>query len=644
MIETTMFFRDLAYIFVAAVAGGLVARRLGQPLILGYVFGGILISPFTPGPSVSDLHTLELFAEVGVVLLMFSIGIEFSIRDLVRVKWVALFGGPLGIGAMVLLGYAVLVPLGWSPTEAMVVGAVVSVASTMVLAKFLLERGELRSLHGRIMIGITLVEDLAVVFLTVLLPSLSSLDRFISTDFAWALARAVLIMVPLAYGATKLMPPFLARVARLHSQELFLLVILALCLGTAAVTKAVGLSLALGAFLAGALLSGSEYAREALGQLFPLRDAFVALFFVTIGMLMNPAALASNLGLLIAIVGLIVLGKLVVWAAVVKLFGYSLWTGLMVAIGLTQIGEFSYVLVQVARQANLVGDDIYNATLAASLVTILINSILIRKGSGWLSRVRLSRELKRGPEPATEDLHNHVVICGFGRLGGPAGTAFDAFDVPYVIIDIDPDVVAAARRQGVRCILGEPVYRSVLEAAQVGTARLVLVTVPETDRAFLAIRHVKALNPRVPIIARAHRRAEREALLKAGASHVVQPETEASASMISEALGLLDVSSAKRASYIASYREAMELAQAEPVASVPPLPQLQEVSADELGVAGLSLRESGLREQFGLTVISIRRGEEQPMFNPDPFTVLQPGDVLQVLGLPEKMAQLPHPK
>jgi len=305
-IDTT-FYRDLAYVFGAAVAGGAVAKALRQPLILGYVLGGVLIGPFTPGPSVSGIKEFELLAEMGVILLMYSIGLEFSFRDLLEVKWVAIVGGPLGI--LLSVGLALLVGwlLGWSPTQSIAVGAIVSVASTMVLSRLLADRGELRSPHGRIMIGITLVEDLAVVALTVLLPSLKNISGGHLFTLGIGLGKAFLILTPVMLVAAKLIPPLMKRVARV-----------------------------------------------------------------------DPRIFISKLSLWGTIVLLTVVGKFTIWTTVVRLFHYPTRTAFLVGIGLTQIGEFSYVLVRVARDAQLLGDDFYHATLAASVVTLVLNGLLFR--------------------------------------------------------------------------------------------------------------------------------------------------------------------------------------------------------------------------------------------------------------------------
>jgi CPA2 family monovalent cation:H+ antiporter-2 len=388
MAAEVLIFRDLAYVFVAAVLGGALAWAARQPLILGYVLGGILISPFTPGPAVSDIHTFEVIAEIGVILLMYSVGMEFSLGALLEVKWVALLGAPLGILLSVGLGVLVGTVLGWPLLQGVMVGMVVSVASTMVLARLLADRGEMQSPHGRVMIGLTLVEDLAVVVLTILIPVLGELGRDRLVAMGIAFGKAALILVPFAFLAAKVVPRVMSIVARMQNDEMLLLVALAIGLGTAALTQAVGLSLALGAFLAGLLVSSSDHAHAAMPRLLPLRDAFVALFFVTIGTLIDPRTVIGNLPLLGVMLVLVIVGKFVIWGVVVWLFRYPSRTALLVAVGLTQIGEFSFILVQAARSAGHIGDDVYSATLAAALLSILVNAALVRYAPVWIGAAR----------------------------------------------------------------------------------------------------------------------------------------------------------------------------------------------------------------------------------------------------------------
>jgi monovalent cation:H+ antiporter-2, CPA2 family len=628
------FFYDLAWVVLASVLGGTLAWLARQPLILGYVLGGVLVGRFTPGPAVADVHTFELFAEIGVVLLMFSIGVEFSLRDLLRVRWVALLGGPLGIVLSGVLGVAVGRALGWPPVQGLVVGLVVSVASTMVLARLLMDRGELHSRHGRVMIAITLVEDIAVVALTVLLPSLGTLapERIVAVSLA--IGKAAIVLVPVLWVAAKVVPPLMQRVARTQNDELFLLVVLAIGIGTAALTQAAGLSVALGAFLGGLTISASDYAHETLARLLPLRDVFVAMFFVTVGMLVDPFSVAANLPLLAVMLAMIVVGKAIIWTIVVRLFGQPLGTAVLVGLGLTQIGEFSFILIQVARDAELVGSDVYNVTLAASLITILMNGLLVRYAPDWLEALRLGRARGEPIEPGGE-VRDLVVLCGFGRVGSEIGEALQTFGIPYAVVERNPEICAQLRARGIRCVFGDAAHREILARAGVQRARLVIVALPEIERARLAVAAVRELHPDVPLLARAHGRAEAEALRAKGATEVIQPELEASATLIRHALATLGLPKERAIAYLERYRSAMERADAG-AAAISVLPDVRELALRRGGVADQSLRDARIRERFGVTVVAVRRADGL-VFNPAPETILRPGDVVRVFGLPEQI-------
>jgi K+:H+ antiporter len=376
--EHSFIFRDIAMVFAAALVCGLVAWRIRQPILLGYVVAGLIVSPLTPGLRVHDTHVFELMAEVGVVLLMFSVGIHFSIPDLMKVKWVALIGSPLGVVLSVALCMGVGWLMGWPVLQSLAVGCIVAVASTMVLMRLLMDRGEMNTEAGRVMIALTLVEDLVVVILTVLLPSLASEGGADFGQVAWRIGKAFLLLIPIAAAAWKLMPRLLARVEKTGNDEISLLLALTVCMVVAAVTEMVGLSLALGAFLGGMLLGSSDFAKKLEHQTMPLRDAFVAVFFVSVGMLIDPRTWGSAWRIILLFVALVLAGKFVAWFGVVRLFGYTTSTSARVAIGLTQIGEFSFILAQVSLKAGLITPAIYNATLVASLVTILVNAMLFK--------------------------------------------------------------------------------------------------------------------------------------------------------------------------------------------------------------------------------------------------------------------------
>jgi CPA2 family monovalent cation:H+ antiporter-2 len=641
MISEPVLFRDLAYVFLAAVLGGALARLARQPLILGFVLGGLLVSPLTPGPSVSDVQTFERFAEIGVVLLMFSLGIEFSLKDLQGVKWIAVIGGPLGIALIVGMGLVTGGLLGWSPLQGAVVGMVVSVASSMVLARLLLDRGELHTRHGRILIGISLVEDLAVVVLIVLIPALGALQGERVVAIARALVTAAVILGPFFYLARRILPPILARVARTRSDELFLLVALAVGLGAAALTQAAGLSLALGAFLAGHLINESDYAHEMLSRLLPLRDAFTALFFVTLGVLIDPRVVVTNLYLLLVLVGLIVVGNWTIWTTVTLIFRQPLSTALLVGVGLTQIGEFSFILVQVGRQAGHVGQDVYNATLAASLVTILINAVLVRLAPGWIGPAR--REAAPAPLlglRSARPLEGHVVLCGFGRVGSAIGEALETFGVPYVVIETDPDIIKSLRTRNLPAVFGDAAQRVILGAAQADSAALVILAIPENDRARLAVQRIRALNPTVQILARVHDVAWRARLMEAGAVEVIQPEQEAASTLIRHALERLALPRERVLAYLNRYRGAMERATAGSADSAPGLPQIREVHLRGGGLVGQSLGEARMRERFGVTVVAVTRETGEVVPHPSAETVLRAGDRMRLFGLPRRIDAL----
>jgi monovalent cation:H+ antiporter-2, CPA2 family len=377
MPEHSLIYRDIAMVFACALVCGLLAWRLRQPILLGYVLAGLILSPLTPGIRVHDVRTFEIMAEIGVILLMFSVGIEFSIPELLKVKWVALLGAPFGILVSVGLAVGVGGLLGWPLLQGIAVGCIISVASTMVMMRLLMDRGEISSESGRVMITLTLVEDLAVVILTILLPGLNSTEGNYG-QVAWKIGRALLLLVPIVFAGWKIIPRLLSRIEKTGNDEISLLLALTICLVVAAVTEIIGLSLALGAFVAGLLLGNSDFVHKLEKQTLPLRDAFVALFFVTIGMLIDPKTWLSSWQLVATLAGLIIVGKFLVWSGIVRAFGYRWDTAKRVGIGLTQIGEFSFILAQVSLNAGLISREIYNATLVASLVTILANATFFK--------------------------------------------------------------------------------------------------------------------------------------------------------------------------------------------------------------------------------------------------------------------------
>jgi CPA2 family monovalent cation:H+ antiporter-2 len=336
--------------------------------------------------------------------------------------------------------------------------------------------------------------------------------------------------------------------------------------------------------------------------------------------------------MLAVMLGLVVVGKFVVRTVITWAFGYPLPTAVLVGVGLAQIGEFSFVLVQVARQAGYVGAELYNATLATSLLSILLNALFMRWASTWVGR-RLARQPSPPPGFEGDGLRDHVVLCGFGRVGSAVGEALETFQLPYVVVETDPDIVKNLGKRRVPCLFGDAGQRRLLEAAGVARARLVVVTIPERDRARLAIHHARALNPSVPILARAHDREATDALRAAGATEVIQPELEAGLTLIRHGLGQLALPKQSLVDYLEVLREAIGGVPERARAARQGLPEVRELVLAADGVADQSLREARLPERFGVTVVRIDRPDGETVLSPDADTVLRPGDCIRVFGL-----------
>jgi CPA2 family monovalent cation:H+ antiporter-2 len=338
-------------------------------------------------------------------------------------------------------------------------------------------------------------------------------------------------------------------------------------------------------------------------------------------------------------VGLIVVGKLLIWTLVVLIFGYPVWTAVLVGIWLTQIGEFSFILVQVARSAGHVGDDVYTATLTASLLTILVNAALVRYLPERLGRLRLARQQRQLPPPGEpERLRDHVVVMGFGRIGSAVGEALETFGVGYLVVERDPDIVQGLRTRGVPCVFGDGAQQRLVEVAGVERARLAVVTIPDGERAELALATLRAVNPRLPVLARAHDPTVAERLEQKGAARVIRPEVEGAAALIRAALGHLSVPPERVVAYLDRFCQAMEVPDTQIISEGDRLPQVRDITVGTGEIADQSLREARVRERFGVTVLTLTRGDGGDLIlNPAPETILRAGDRVRVFGLPEQI-------
>jgi K+:H+ antiporter len=532
---------DLALAIVVAFLGGTLAHRFGQPVILGYLVAGVAIGPFTPGPT-AGAHSVQVLAEIGVAFLMFALGAELSIGELRRIGRVAVLGGALQILCTIGLGPLLAPVLGLTFAQGVFLGALLALSSTVVALKVLLERGELGALHGRVALGILIAQDLAVVPMVVLLPSVVGGGEGVLMDLAGPAIKAALVLIGAYVVGVRLVPIALKHAAVSRTRELFLLAVVGLALGTAVVTQFAGLSLAFGAFLAGLVVGESEYRAQVIAEVLPLRDLFASLFFVSVGMLIDPRVLLAQ-GVTIALVSsVVVVGKAAIVFAIVMLLGMPARVAVLAGLSLAQVGEFSFVLARVGVDRGAIPSGVFDLTLATALVTIVLAPSLMRAGSFILTGLqRLPRVGCHFAEPvrllqSTEQLAHHAVICGYGRIGRELAAALDARGLKYLVIEYNPEIARELRERGVLVVYGDAGNPAVLEHAHLESARLMAILMPDANAAELATRHARAINPRLDIVARAVGVDHLDRLRSAGAAEVVQPEFEAGVEVIRHAL------------------------------------------------------------------------------------------------------------
>ena len=568
LIEELQLVLDLVLAVLAAWAGGLMAQRLGQPVLLGYLAGGVLIGPFTPGPS-ADVHTVQVLAEIGVAFLMFALGAEFSLAELRRLGRVVTVGAPVQIVGTMALGPLLAPVVGLSLVQGLFLGGLLALSSTVVALKLLMARGDLQALHGRIALGLLLAQDVAVVPMVVILPTLASGREGLLAEIGGAAVKAVAVLLGTYLVGTRVVPWLLDHVALSRSRELFLLSVVALALGTALVTSFAGLSLAFGAFLAGLIVSESEYRSQVVAEVLPLRDLFVALFFVSVGMLVDPGALVAQAGLVALVAGVVIAGKIAIILLAMFLAGVPGRTALLTGLALAQVGEFSFVLARVGSDRGAIPPALFSLTLATALVTILLSPFLLRSGEPLL------RLLERLPvvggwfgEPfaapdEAEGLRQHTVICGFGRVARELADALEHRKFRYLVVEYNPVIVRELRARGIPVVYGDAGSPAVLEHAHLDRARVLAVLIPEATVAELVTRWARAHHPRLDIVTRAGGAEQVERLRRAGATEAVQPEFEAGVEVIRHTMHrygivgqeLANAVAGRRAAY---YRRALE--------------------------------------------------------------------------------------
>ncbi len=525
---------DFTLVLGASAAGGYLAHRLRQPALLGYIISGAVVGPFGLG-LLNDVTQIQSLAEIGVAFLLFALGVEFSIANFRRVRRIALQGSLMQIGLTIALVATAVVGFGWVDriSEGIFLGAVLSLSSTAVVLKTLAERGETNTLHGQIMLALLIAQDLALGVMLALLPTLNQPEDFWSALGGALLKISLFLVGAIAFGRW-VVPRVIRAVAATESSELFLLTTIALCLGVALVTAALGLSIEMGAFVAGLMLSEVDYSDHALVKVLPLRDTFASLFFASIGMLIDPDILVQNFALILGLVSLAMIGKAAIILPIILSFGYSPRTALTSSFGLNQIGEFSFVLALMGRQTGLIEEQQYLLLLGTTAITLILTPAWINAATlinPHLDKIPLPRYLKRLSEPKDllipDAIRDHVVVAGYGRVGQVIVNILRSQGYPLLVIENSEAAVQRLRLQGIPYIFGDADAEPVMERAHLETAKALAIALPDPGSTRRLLQRSLEVAPDLDVIARSHTDKEIDLLAQMGAREVVQPEFEA---------------------------------------------------------------------------------------------------------------------
>jgi len=561
----------IAILLAAALLGGMIAHRLRQPIVLGYLIIGVAVGPYTLG-LVSDLELIEAAATIGVALLMFTLGLEISIAQLREVGKIGIWGGITQITVTLALGLAVGYFLfRWPLLQASLFGLIISLSSTAVCLKILMERGELTSVHGRIMIAILILQDIGVVVMMVVIPLMSGMTENLPLALAISVGKALLFIGIAIISGRWVLPWLLGRVGGVRARELFLLTVLVLCLGAAVGTQILGLSIVFGSFLVGLVLRETRFVHQALAEITPLRDIFATLFFISLGMLLDPFFLINNWQSVALLVVAIIVLKLLIVFSMVRLFGYSSRIAILTGVGLFQIGEFGFILAQGGVNIGIVSDQFYSLILASAIITMLLTPVSI----SLISRLYPKLALAGGRRMVTKEVSppsvsmlpeglDRVVIAGYGRVGENIAQGLQDAGIPYIIIDIDPERVSEAKSNVRPRIYGDATNINVLSKANLGRAKALVVTYPDSMAMITTVKTALSINPRLKVLARVHRARDANKLKELGVTELVSPEYEASFRLIKRLLNVMGLEKDERKRILAIVRKNKEIAEFNP--------------------------------------------------------------------------------
>ena len=532
-----------------AFLGGFLAKKLKQSTIIGYLLAGILLGSW----AINYLQAGQILsglAEIGVAFLMFTIGLELSLKRLYRVRDIVLWGGILEILGVIFLGVLVLPLFGFDFYSSLFMAAAFSLSSTAVVVKILSERGELDTLHGEIMLGWLLIQDLAVLPMIVILPAVAGVGNGGWGELVLSVIKAIGFLTVAILLGKNVLPFVIGKIADLKSRELLLLAVVAICLFLALASAALGLSIALGAFLAGIIISETSERHAIFSQIRPLRDIFAILFFVSLGMFLTPKFLLVNF---LPILGLslgVIFFKFLIILILTFYLGYHARTGILVSFGLVQVGEFAFILASLGLNRGLIDSYLYSLILSVTTLTLLLTPGLIFLAPKFYLRLRkisqkhfpklyqylFTRYDSSRPLAAGLALENHVVICGHGRVGSWIARALRMLGIPFIVIDYDHQVINLLKKEGIPALYGDPADIDVLDYAQVDKAKVVILAIPDEITQEIVVTNCQNLNSEVKIISRIHHASDQSRLKALGVASIIQPEFEAALSIIHRSL------------------------------------------------------------------------------------------------------------
>ncbi len=646
--------QDLVLIFGVSAVLVFVLGRLNIPSIVGFLIAGIILGPHG-FRIIKDMHEIEIFAEIGVILLLFTIGIEFSMQRLLRMKKIVLAGG----GFYVLFAIGVTAAIVYFVTgqinQSIFFGFLIALSSTAIVMKMLAEKGESDSPHGRVMIGALIFQDLCVVPLMLLTPALSG-EGINVIDVVLQITKAGVIVAAVLFSARWVVPGLLHQIVHTKSRELFVIAIILLCIGIALLTSKMGLSLALGAFIAGLIISESEYAHQATSDILPFKDSFIGLFFVSVGMLMNIGYMSDHCLKIVIAVSLIFILKAVIGVVSSLLIKTPLRTSIHAGIGLAQVGEFSFVLAVAGRSAGIITEEFYQIFLSSSVVTMMMTPFMMMIAPVVSRSVTSSRVLKRfikvqrvsEGEGLPRKREGHVIIIGFGLNGRHLARVLKEADIPYVVLEMNIDTVIDMKKKREPIYYGDGTSKEILNKLSIQNARLLVVAIsdPASTRRIVSI--ARRENSDLYIIVRTRYLAEVDDLRALGADEVIPEEFETAVEIFSRVLNkynfpsnvILDmVDKVREDSYTAL--RSVELQKRHLFEKCEWLPEI-EIDGyripDSSHLAEKGIAELRIREKTGITIIAIRRGAEV-FTNPSPAFHFSPGDIILFTGGRKEMMQ-----